>query len=96
MHGILQQFHSDHVNYIKLLTLLKNHITNMQNGHDPDFHEMYLIMKYMVNNPDIFHHPFEEVLFRQFTILHGEKIDLIQKASGEHQKLSELGKKTNQ
>ena len=93
MHNILKQLHSDHINYSKLLTLLKNHISNMQNGDDPDFHEMYSIMKYMVNFPDIFHHPFEEVLFRQFTTSHGEKTELIEKTSYEHRILSELGQK---
>ena len=93
MHNILQQLLNDHINYSKLLTLLKNHISNIQNGLDSDFHETYLIMKYMVNYPDIFHHPFEEVLFRQFITLHGETTELIEKTSYEHQKLSELGQK---
>ena len=73
MHTVLQQLHSDHINYSKLLTLLKNHISNMRNGLRPDFHEMHLIMIYMVNYPDVFHHPIEEVLFWQFIALHGEK-----------------------
>jgi len=93
MHNILQQLHSDHINYSKLLILLKNHISNIQNGDDPDFHEMYSIMMYMVNYPDIFHHPIEEVLFKQFTTLHGEKSESIEKTSYEHKKLSELAQR---
>ena len=90
MAEILEQLHTDHRNYSRLLNLLQAEVDRIADGDDPDFLLMRDIMKYMVNYPDILHHPAEELLFEELGEVSGEEAETIERLSREHSLLAEL------
>ena len=52
---------------------------------------MYDIMNYMINYPDVFHHPHEEILFKKLKEVDTVAAKTIERLNEEHKKLHELG-----
>ena len=65
MHPMLERLQQDHVNYSRLMSLLDRQVKHLEHGEQTDMLVMRDIMRYMMNYPDVFHHPYEELLFRQ-------------------------------
>jgi hemerythrin-like domain-containing protein len=89
---IMDQLHKDHINYSKLLNLLESYLEKQKAGSDEGYLEMYLIMNYMTRYPDIFHHPYEDIIFDEVLKiddgLHNEIADLLE----QHKKMYDTSK----
>ena len=59
---IMDQLHEDHLHYLELLDLLDS---NLKNPGDGAYLRMRLIMNYLSRYPDVFHHPYENVIFAE-------------------------------
>ena len=91
MSNILDQLHRDHINQSRLLNLLEREMLKMEKGEDPSYLNMYDIMSYMINYPDVFHHPHEEVLFKKLKEVDAGAAMTINRLCDEHKKLNALG-----
>lgn len=90
MPEIFEQLHLDHINYSRLLNLLELQIDRHETDNNPDYLLMQDIMKYMINYPDIFHHPAEEFLFSELGEVEEKDAAMIEKLCEEHSTLAEL------
>jgi len=61
----VQALDRDHANIAKLLELLESEILAIEVGKTPDYSLLQDIMYYMVQYPDRFHHPKEDLIFTQ-------------------------------
>ncbi len=84
---IMDKLHEDHKNYVKLLKLMDSLLTGLKQGSDKGYRELYLIMNYMTRYPDIFHHPYEDIIFAELETLEGVDIDEIERLKAEHSKI---------
>lgn len=91
MPTVLDKLHHDHINQSRLLNLLENEMQQMEEGGNPHYLDMYDIMNYMIHYPDVFHHPYEEVLFEKLGEVDTVAAKTIAKLCDEHSKLNELG-----
>ncbi len=83
----MDKLHEDHKNYVKLLKLMDSLLTGLKQGSDKGYRELYLIMNYMTRYPDIFHHPYEDIIFAELETLEGVDIDEIERLKAEHSKI---------
>jgi len=88
---ILEQLHQDHINYSRLLDLFEEDLKKMQNNESPDYLEMSRIMEYMTRYPDVFHHPYEEIIFDRMQGRLADKSAVIEKLCSEHADLADIG-----
>lgn len=84
---IMDQLHQDHINYVKLLSLLENYLEQQRQGSDEGYLEMYLIMNYMTRYPDIFHHPYEDIIFDELVNLDASLASAINNLLAEHERI---------
>lgn len=91
MAALLNQLRLDHINYARLLNLLEIDILAIEAGEKADYLRMQDIMKYMINYPDAFHHPCEEVLFDKLRGLGRDEATTLKRLRDEHEHLGELG-----
>lgn len=59
---IMDQLHQDHLHYLTLLELL---YTNLRESGSGAYLKMRLIMNYLSRYPDVFHHPYENIIFEE-------------------------------
>lgn len=90
MPELYEQLHMDHINYSRLLNLLELQLDRHETDNKPDYLLMLDIMKYMINYPDIFHHPAEELLFAELEKVEDKDAATIEKLCEEHSTLAEL------
>ncbi|MEJ2760511.1 MAG: hemerythrin domain-containing protein [Gammaproteobacteria bacterium] len=90
---LLNQLRLDHINLSRLLNLLEIDITALQSGEKADYLRMQDIMKYMIDYPDVFHHPCEEILFDKLHGLGRKEAATVAQLRSEHLYLAELGQK---
>lgn len=93
MAGLLNQLRLDHINYSRLLNLLEIDITAIEAGDKVDYLRMQDIMKYMINYPDTFHHPLEEILFDKLDDLDRDEMTTVEQLREEHKRVGALGQK---
>lgn len=92
MPGLFGQLHQDHINYSRLLNLLEINLQTLASGGKADNLVMRDILKYMVNYPDIHHHPTEEFLFEELGELDNKDSANIEKLCEEHQLLVDIAR----
>ena len=92
MTGIIDTIHADHRNYSVLLSMLNADIDNMNKGEKADFVRLYDIMNYMINYPDVKHHPAEEVIFERLEQKQPEIKEEVAQLVEEHRRLAETGR----
>ena len=86
---VMDQLHKDHINYSKLLDLLEAKLEALKQGSDKGYLEMRQIMKYMTSYPDIFHHPYEDIIFDETCKLDSDIVPVITGLISEHIKIKE-------
>ena len=89
---IMDKLHDDHKNYAKLLNLMETLLADQKKGSDQGYFELYLIMKYMTNYPDIFHHPYEDIIFEEVEMMPDVDKNEIEKLKAEHKKIYDASK----
>lgn len=60
---ILQKLRRDHRNMLSMLAVLQAEVDRIAAGEDADFSLLAMIMDYLINYPDIYHHAEETTLF---------------------------------
>ncbi len=65
MSNVIAELDRDHANIAKLLELLESEILAIEVGKTPAYSLLQDIMYYMVQYPDRFHHPKEDLIFTQ-------------------------------
>lgn len=90
MPALLDQLHQDHTNYARLLNLLEIHLEKMEAGDKPDYLIMRDILKYMINYPDVLHHPMEERLFAELPQPEPGDAETINRLCHEHRLVADL------
>ena len=63
MPDTLAQWHTEHVNFAKLLNILEAELDLFHKGDSPNYELMLDIMFYMTHYPDVLHHPREDLAF---------------------------------
>jgi hemerythrin-like domain-containing protein len=63
MPDILAQWHTEHVNFARLINLLEAELDRFHNDDSPNYELMLDIMFYMTHYPDVIHHPREDLAF---------------------------------
>jgi hemerythrin-like domain-containing protein len=93
MPALLDQLHRDHTNYARLLNLLEIHLEKMVAGDRPDYLIMRDILKYMINYPDVLHHPIEERLFAELQKPEPRDAETINRLCHEHRIIADLAQR---
>ena len=63
MSKTLADWHTDHVNFARLLTLLEGQLSMFHDGGTPDYEMMLDVMYYLTHYSDMVHHPKEDLVF---------------------------------
>ncbi len=84
---VMDHLHKDHVNYSKLLDLLESYLDKLRQGSDKGYLEMRQIMNYMTRYPDIFHHPYEDIIFDEVCKHDDKFVPMLTNLMSEHTKL---------
>ncbi|MCY4155437.1 MAG: hemerythrin domain-containing protein [Gammaproteobacteria bacterium] len=91
MAALIDTLQRDHKNYAQLLSLLSREADKLDAGDAPDFVLMYDIMNYMVNYPDLHHHPHEELIFEVLGALDPDCLADVGRLTEEHQQQAATG-----
>lgn len=93
MPALFEQLHQDHINYSRLLNLLELHLQKLEAGEKPDYLILQDILKYMINYPDMLHHPTEELLFEEVQEPDKKDSATIETLCEEHALLNDLAQR---
>jgi hemerythrin-like domain-containing protein len=93
MPNTLDQWHTEHVNFAKLLNLLEAELDLFHEGERPNYELMLDIMFYMTHYPDVLHHPREDLAFAKIKELEEDVGPTVDELSKQHAQLRELGEK---
>ena len=89
MNKIILRLMEDHHRINEMLNLLEQEITVLDSDDDIDFDYQIVIgiLDYIKYQPDVFHHPLEELIFDRLW-LHSEKQSIIEGLKNDHSKLA--------
>jgi len=65
MSDVIAALDRDHANIAKLLEILESEMLAIEVGKTPDYSLLQDIMRYLTHYPDRFHHPKEDLIFKQ-------------------------------
>jgi hemerythrin-like domain-containing protein len=91
MPDILAQWHTEHVNFAKLLNILETQLNLFHDGERPNYELMLDVMFYMTNYPDVLHHPREDLAFARIRELDTGTGPMVDELSKQHARLREAG-----
>ncbi len=89
MHEILQSLHEDHVNLMKLLTLIRRDLHGATQDGDADYDLISDALDYIQNYADAVHHVRENQIYARLQEAHSEHASLVQRLTEEHHRLQE-------
>jgi hemerythrin-like domain-containing protein len=84
-------WHTEHVNFARLLDLLEIHLERFHRGEAPDYELMLDVMFYMTHYPDVLHHPKEDLAFARISERHPAARTIIDGLTAEHSVLKREG-----
>lgn len=87
----LRKWRAEHANYRKLLDLLQSQAELFAHGARPDYELMADVVYYLTQYPDRFHHPREDVAFRQLLAHDPGARSIVDALAGEHRTIAECG-----
>ena len=93
MSDILAQWHTEHVNFAKLLNILEAQLNLFHEGERPNYELMLDVMFYMTNYPDVLHHPREDLAFARIRELDAGTAPLVDELSKQHAQLRDVGER---
>ena len=64
---ILDSLHKDHANTLQLLRTLEWQLAEFKVGNQPDYEVVLAAVDYLLNFPDLSHHPTENLIFDKLT-----------------------------
>lgn len=90
MPAVIETLRADHVNMARLLHLVEAEIGVFEAGKVPDYALLGDILDYLLNYPDLCHHPLENTIYRRLRDRVPAKADAVQEIEDEHGKIAEL------
>jgi len=90
MADVIDQIHDDHVNVAKILDLIETEIDRARKEQMPDLDLLEDAMRYMVNYPDLIHHPKEDAMFARLIRNEPDAADRVEALRQEHLNLAAL------
>ena len=91
MPDTLAQWHTEHVNFAKLLNLLEVELDLFHKGDSPNYELMLDIMFYMTHYPDVLHHPREDLAFAKIKARDKSVGAAVDELSEQHAQLRKIG-----
>ena len=88
--GIMDELRADHRNMESLLSVLESQMEVFRRGETPDYELLTQTIEYCLNYPERFHHPKEDLLYRQLARKDGAFIGEIGNLEAAHGELSAL------
>lgn len=88
MHGLLQSLHEDHVNLMKLLTLVRRELQPPEQ-RSPDYRLILDVLDYIENYADASHHVRENQIYSHLRDTHPEHAALAVRLFDEHEQLAQ-------
>jgi hypothetical protein len=71
----IMRLREEHVHFRKLLDLLEKQLNFFHVGETPDYSLLTDVLHYMINYPDRFHHPTEDVIFARYVTYYRSHMD---------------------
>ena len=91
MANTLAQWHTEHVNFAKLLDILDAQLDLLHRGDSPHYELMQDIMFYMTHYADVVHHPLEDLAFARIKGREPGASPTIDELTKQHVQLHKLG-----
>jgi hemerythrin-like domain-containing protein len=91
MPDTLSKWHTEHVNFAKLLNLLDAELDLFHKGESPNYELMLDIMFYMTHYPDVLHHPREDLAFAKIKTRDKSAGATVDELSEQHAQLRRIG-----
>ena len=92
---VIAALNRDHANIAKLLELLESEILAIGVGKTPDYSLLQDMMRYLIEYPDQFHHPQENLIFAQLVRRDPESRAVVDILMDEHINISISGQNFN-
>jgi|GEM_PF-265932 len=93
MKNILNKLHTDHMNFMKLLTYLEKQYRLLENCERSELSSVLDAIKYMKEYPDYIHHPLENIVFKYYLDHYEEAHGKITELLHEHEEMPLLTNK---
>jgi len=90
MSNPIDQIHEDHVNTSRILDLIENEIERARSEEMPNLELLEDAMRYMVNYPDLVHHPKEDAMFTRLIQKQPDATRDVEALRDEHLELASL------
>lgn len=91
MPDTLALWHSEHVNFARLLNLLDDQVSLFHDGTDADYELMLDIMFYMTHYSDVLHHPKEDLVFAKIRERDESVGRTVDDLARQHERLKQVG-----
>lgn len=92
MPNLIDQLRRDHINMFRLLDAIEVELDRLTANEDPDLKVLEHSMRYMIDYPDVTHHPREDALFERLRARDPSTAGLVDEVIGEHQNLIRRGR----
>ncbi|MBT3915935.1 MAG: hemerythrin domain-containing protein [Rhodospirillaceae bacterium] len=87
---VLDALREEHRNFSRVLEILAHQIALFEKAEEPDYDLAEKIIEYLINFPDLSHHPKEDLLYQKLRLRDQRIADIMGDLETEHQKLAEL------
>ncbi|MEE8321283.1 MAG: hemerythrin domain-containing protein [Gammaproteobacteria bacterium] len=87
---MLDILHQEHIHISKLMDVLEEQIRLLQENGDADLRLIAEIAEYIMNYPDIYHHPKEDLIFELLRRKDDEIVPVIDQLISEHKTMAEM------
>lgn len=87
----IMRLQEEHVHFRKLLDLLEQQLNLFHVGETPDYSLLTDVLHYMINYPDQFHHPKEDVIFAYLGKRDARMVHKIAELARQHHAIAEAG-----
>lgn len=90
MPAVIETLRADHVNMARLLHLVEAEIAAFKAGTVPDYAMLGDILDYLLNYPDLCHHPAENTIYLRLRRRMPAEADAVREIEDEHGKIAEI------
>lgn len=87
----LAKWHTEHVNFGKLLNCLEAQLDLFHDGETPHYELMLDVMFYMTHYPDVIHHPKEDLAFERIKAREPQAAAMVEALDAQHEDLRRMG-----
>lgn len=96
MHPLLEKLKKDHRNLEQILSLLCTQLDNFSAGRESNFDLKIELLEYLETYADQGHHPLEDLIYDVAGKRVGDKQELLERLSSQHESLTRLTRKFRQ